>query len=782
MNGDARIGTDIAGFRIEELIRRGGMGVVYRAHQHHPRRYVALKLLAPELAEDPGFRQRFLQESNLAASIDHPNIIPVYSAGEVGDALFIAMRLVEGTDLKRLLRRDGRIDPNRTIHILSQVADALDVAHDRDLVHRDVKPSNILIVEGGGYRGRDHVYLSDFGLTKRIASDTGIKAGSEVTLTGKIVGTVDYVAPEQIQGKPVDGRSDQYALGCVLYECLAGRPPFPRESDMSVIYAHVVEPPPRLSEERPELHPSIDTVIARALSKEKDDRYPSCGALIEDARLALEASNQTQASELPPGVAPAVLPEAAPLPPLALQLQPPRSTGWRSARHEVIATNPSDLPVQATLRGDAGAPASVTVAPTDLLVEGGGTSTSSVTVRSRRGRLLGRAHDRGFRVWADSPSGPSVGVSGTFHQRPLVSWWAIGLVVVAVAGTLAGIVLANRPSPPVHHPRPPANDYPANFDVYLAFPGTDVVRDVTSTDHSENELPTWLDDETLVYVSIKNQVSDIWKLDLRTGTRTNLTADDPKYNDTEPTISRDRTKIAYVSDADGNYDIWTMNANGTEKRNITKRFSSVEKSPAWSPDGRTIAFVSDRDSGRREIWVMDADGRNPKELTPSVLQAGGPLSWQPDGPLIAFIVISRTDPFSVYVVNADTGEFYEVAHRTSKDLDPSWRPDGQGIVFVSDRSGHAEIWQVAATKDAVPCQLTSDRVHEKGPAVSPDGKKLAFVSAGPHGPRFTWFGATSSPGALETPPAGSTTPAGSAGSAATPSGGPSTAPTSFPCP
>jgi serine/threonine-protein kinase len=280
---DPRFGGEPAGYRIERLLGRGGMSVVYLAEDTRLRRRVALKLLAPELAEDTRFRERFLRESRLAASIDHPNVIPIYEAGETEGVLFIAMRFVEGTDLKALLEREGRLEPARALALLAQVAEALDVAHEQGLIHRDVKPGNMLI---SSRAGREHVYLSDFGLTKQTGSESGL------TESGQFMGTVDYVSPEQVARQPATAASDLYALGCVLFECLAGEPPFRAESLMGVLYGHVNEPVPSLRERRPELPEAIDPVIERALAKDPGERYPTCRELVEEARSALGVSGE----------------------------------------------------------------------------------------------------------------------------------------------------------------------------------------------------------------------------------------------------------------------------------------------------------------------------------------------------------------------------------------------------------------------------------------------------------------------------------------------------------
>jgi predicted Ser/Thr protein kinase len=272
-----RIGTELAGYRIERVLGRGGMSVVYLAHDPRLNRNVALKLLAPELAEDEAFRLRFLRESRLAASLDHPNVVPVYEAGEVDGLLYIAMRYVSGTDLKALLRAEGTLAPERALALAAQVASALDAAHERGLVHRDVKPSNVLLT---GRPGKEHCYLADFGLSTS-TSDRSLADARQV------VGTIDYVAPEQIRDVRVDGRADVYSLACLLYECLVGEVPFPRSSDVAVIYAHLEEPAPKASERAPTLSAAVDAVLQQGTAKLPDERWQTCGALLEAARSAL---------------------------------------------------------------------------------------------------------------------------------------------------------------------------------------------------------------------------------------------------------------------------------------------------------------------------------------------------------------------------------------------------------------------------------------------------------------------------------------------------------------
>src|SRR5437763_6384195 len=279
------------------------MGVVYRATHVHLGREVALKLLAPQLSGNDEFRRRFLRESQLAASLDHPNVITVYDAGDFNGTLYIAMRYVEGIDLAQLLREQGRLEPLAAVSLLDQVAAALDAAHEHGLVHRDVKPANVMIASG-------RCYLTDFGLTKQAAG----AASLSLTRTGSFLGTLHYAAPEQIEGREITAQTDVYALGCVLHECLTGSPPFTKDSEVALLYAHLSEPPPPPSQLRPELPRAIDDVVAKALAKSPEDRYGTCAELMAAARAALtEGAGPTVLAQPP---APPTVLAQPPAPPM----------------------------------------------------------------------------------------------------------------------------------------------------------------------------------------------------------------------------------------------------------------------------------------------------------------------------------------------------------------------------------------------------------------------------------------------------------------------------------
>jgi serine/threonine protein kinase len=293
------VGDEFGPYKIESALGRGGMGTVYLATHTRLERRVALKVIAPELADDPDFRARFLRESQLAASLDHPHVIPIYDADEVEGVLYLAMRYVDGPSLQSLIREREALSRADTLRIAEQIGGALDAAHAAGLIHRDLKPANILLTKAEG-----HSYLCDFGLAKRTSS-------RGITHAGSFLGTVDYCSPEQIRGEPLDGRADVYSFGCVLYHCLSGEPPYARESEVAVLQAHLNEPPPSLA-------PDLDGVFARAMAKDRDDRYATAGALTGDLRAAIV------------GEAPATVAAPAPRPTRveATQVIPRRRRRW----------------------------------------------------------------------------------------------------------------------------------------------------------------------------------------------------------------------------------------------------------------------------------------------------------------------------------------------------------------------------------------------------------------------------------------------------------------------
>ncbi len=351
-------GDDFAGYRIERRLGRGGMGILYLAIEPGLDRRVALKLIAPEAASEEVFARRFAEESRIAASIEHPNVVPIYSAGEEGGVPYIAMRYVAGSDLGRRVERDGKLAPAHAVALIAQVGNGLDAIHAAGLVHRDVKPANVLL---SGEEGDEHAYITDFGVARNVATQSGL------TQTGRFVGTLDYVAPEQISGSPVDARADVYALGCLLFKLLTGRVPFPREGEAARLYAHLNDPPPAPSLYVPEISMALDDVVARGMAKGPEDRYPSAGDLGRAAVAALSG-------------APIAIPERTVATGAAATVEP-----------RTMAPAPTEPTVESSATGPAD-PASPPTAETAVEVSTpieGKSSTSTKAAGRRRLALLG---------------------------------------------------------------------------------------------------------------------------------------------------------------------------------------------------------------------------------------------------------------------------------------------------------------------------------------------------------------------------------------------------------
>ena len=452
-------GARVAGYRLDEQIGRGGMAVVYRAYDVQLDRQVALKILDPALAEDSEFQQRFIRESKAAAAVDHPHIIPVFAAGQADGVLFIAMRYVAGADVRTLLDTEGPLPAWRAVGIAAQVASALDTAHDRGLVHRDVKPANMLRDRSTGPRA-EHVYLSDFGLSKTAL------AGVALTATGQLVGTLDYVAPEQIENRPVDGRADLYALACATFEMLAGAPPFNRDQSLAVLWAQLSEPPPPLTARRPDLPAAVNQVMTRALAKSPGARYQRCLDFVQALRAACQLA-PGESQEASPGPAQDIPvtspPRAAVSPPPAFGVPTPADPGEPVRAEPPGPLEPVTVPAQSSWfeppppaepapdAGPARQPAHPATDPGE-------------PVWAEPPRAADPAPEPAQSAWvepppraAEPPTGPLPPVTGPPPGGPadLRPRWRsrmvpalIGLVILGVAGT--GLAIAHR-----HHTTPP---------------------------------------------------------------------------------------------------------------------------------------------------------------------------------------------------------------------------------------------------------------------------------------------------------------------------------------
>jgi hypothetical protein len=370
-------GDEFAGYRVERRLGRGGMGILYLAVEPGLERRVALKLIAPEAAEDEVFARRFAEESRIAASIEHPNVVPIYAAGEERGVPYIAMRYVAGADLARRLTREGRLSPQNAVDLIAQIGNGLDAIHAAGLIHRDVKPANVLL---SGDDGGDHAYITDFGVARNVTTESGL------TQTGRFVGTLDYVAPEQISGGEVDARVDIYALGCLLFKLLTGEVPFPREGDAARLFAHLNDPPPAPSLYVSEVSMALDDVVIRAMSKSPDDRYPSAGDLGRAAQAALRGeASATPERTVATGAAATRTAETIAPPPAATR----EATAPTEATRPLVGGDAIAASGQGSSGGSrrwavvAGAAALVAAAAiVAILVSGGGGGDSNTTAQT----------------------------------------------------------------------------------------------------------------------------------------------------------------------------------------------------------------------------------------------------------------------------------------------------------------------------------------------------------------------------------------------------------------
>ena len=784
---DLRPGTEFAGYRIERALGRGGMSVVYLAEQERLRRKVALKILAPQLAEDERFRERFERESRLAASLDHPNVIPIYEAGASGGDLFIAMRYVEGTDLRTLLHEGGALEPSRAIAIVRQVAAALDAAHEQGLVHRDVKPGNVLLARQRGSEAGGHVYLSDFGLTKRSASDSGI------TGTGQFVGTLDYAAPEQFKGGTPDARTDVYSLGCVLFECLTGHPPFASENDAGLMYAHLQAPPPSATAARLGLPREIDGVVAKAMAKAPADRYPAAGTLADEASRALVPGAHGVTGDGPPQ----------------------RRTRWLVPTIAVALALVVGVVVSSMLRGDGPQPRSqgsrpplVTLSPTLPPVF----RTVQRPLSPDERRLL-----------TYIPEGVTGDCSPLDRDEP-------------IQGELATLICRTDDVEVLYELFPTDDLMDAAFQINVngttAPKGECATEDLAVTSYTVGSVPAgrvlcytihragdarfgdqgldqshieWTDENASIYAhAVRQDLGDLslyeWWLE--------SSGPNPPSSGTATALAKDRGAAAAPRLRDGSYLVslrhpvdradngtygihiedgeYEMSFDGTVDQHGSVLLKKVD-GIIFDPEACPTAFLGSTDGGLRpaefawsargdsitwkyqeggvcagpqgglerftwtrapagviavekggEIVLVDADGFGVEDLTADAeTDPNFSPDWSSDGSMIVFAGAGRD--YDLYVMNADGTDVRQLTDEIGDELQPAWSPDGQRIAFAFDDLGGGTEFRsgvVVVNTDGTGwtelVMLEGKSVYQ--PVWSPDGDRIAFSAfdAGGH--------------------------------------------------
>ncbi|MCB0253069.1 MAG: protein kinase [Anaerolineae bacterium] len=721
-------------YALQEELGRGGMGVVYRAFDTSLRRQVAVKVLASHLAGDPLFVQRFHREAIAAGNLHHNNIVTIYDvgvergAGDYGqDINFIIMQFVEGESLDQWLRRQRRPMPLADAAlVVHQIGDALQYAHDQGMVHRDVKPSNVMLSDNG------HVTLMDFGL---------VRAGelSQLTQSGSVLGTPAYMAPEQITGATVDRRADVYAFGVVIYELLIGQTPFVRTTPMAVAHAHVYDPPPPLREKRPDLPPSVEAVVMKALSKEPSGRYNDAGPLAADF-------DRVSTGQMPVFVGAAALgtttPMTRPQPARGTPSSPPpppaRTGKSGASRLWLIATIVAllFLAAVAAYMAFSGRGAQTTTTPETPIVEPEATASPLPVV------VLVDPTETG--TPQEPPSTDTPVVESTTHT-PIP-------VVVAPTATpdpTATPVSTATPAPtetPTSTPAPPAvlAAQPVNLrsgpdEVF------DRVGELQAGDSllitGRNSDGSWLEVQTgegalaWVLAQLVDTQGDLGSVALASYIPQLPTS-------TPPPAAQLSGRIVFArNDAggqDGASEIYRYDlASGTTVR-LTNDGDN-DWIPRWSPDGRRIAFTSNRansDRSNYDIWAMNADGSSPQRII-STGAWDDYASWSPATPgLLAFSTTASTDGVfnsEIHVSNGQ-GEPRRITYNTGKDEWPSWSPDGQRIVHSSEIDGSRDIVITEVASGATQ-RIYGTARDENEPAWSPDGRWIVFSARnGPDDP------------------------------------------------
>jgi Tol biopolymer transport system component len=577
------------------------MAEVFLAQDPRLKRNVALKVLSPELADEEEFRARFARESELAASIGHPNIVPIYEAGEFEGRLYIAMRYVEGQDLGTILEQRGRLAPAQALPIFEQVGKALDAAHARGLVHRDVKPANILIVGDVSGSAPPHCYLCDFGLTKRANTLT------DPSLTGHIMGTLDYISPEQIRGEAIDGRADVYALGCVIYQALTGEVPFAKDEDVAVIYAHLNEAPPRTTVADPELPEALDAVVATALAKDRDLRYPTCGALVSAARQALGDSVLA-----PPGETPSVVPKR--------QARPRRGRGWIAAIAAALVAAAAVVALLLTRVGSGPtAPPRIVYSNDDFELFTVAVAGDADPVRLTRDSWIESQPSWGpndrIAFVSDEKGNQDIFVTN-LDGSPPTQLTVVGAEDTGPAWSPDGLQIAFV-----------SDRGDADGEAIFVMRADGKAQRLLTDGDGHDGSPAWSHGGTkIAFASQRNGLQKVFIIDLATDEVTQVTTG--TGTDGRPTWSPDDQQIAFSRDEAETSHIYVINVDGTGEQQLTAPITGGTN-PAWSPDGERIAYVGLR-RGNRDIFLIGAGGRGDNRLTRTIADERDP-SWSPEG-------------------------------------------------------------------------------------------------------------------------------------------------------
>ena len=726
------IGKTLGQYQIIEEIGRGGMAVVYKAYQPSLNRHVAIKVLPPQLTFDTTFVRRFQQEARSAAKLGHPNIVTVHDVGEEEGIRYIVMQLLEGEPLNQVIRREGQMGLERVVGIVAQVASALDYAHAQGFVHRDVKPSNIIV-------GRDgHATLTDFGIAK--AAD-----GTKLTRTGTVMGTPEYMSPEQAKGEAVGSATDVYSLGIVVYEMLAGRVPFKAESTLAVLHKQAYERAAPVRRHAPHLPGGVDGVLAKTLAKNPAERFSSAGGLAGALqKVAKGKPFRYVEREAPTIAAPAigkkrvswVVPVAAGV--VAVALVALTVLGFRGRDEpipepvpEVIVTERATPLPTAAVPTDTPAPWPTVTVPAEETSTPTTAPTATPTAVPGKPQVVARqvinVYSGPGEDYAKAGQTTSDQTLDVIARNPEGTWWRVCCVGGEPVWIEAGLVEVRGPvddvpvatvAPPL--PTPTPTPIPTSTFTPTPIPADTPVPTPTAT---PTRIPTLRVDLAFVGAHADANGREIYVLYEGDPNPHRLTFS--PGNDGYPAVSPSRTLIAFEAGRHGEEygsDIWLMNSDGSNQRRLTDARGD-DAQPALSPDGRRIAFISTRE-GTSQIYLMNLDGSGVTPV-PAPGWCFGP-SFSPDGRQLVFVSTEDSKVHHVFVINLDGSGLRQITSEPAHYENPSFAPDGQAIIFQSNHLGPREIMRINLNGTGLK-NLSSNPADDSQPVLSWDGQRIAFT-------------------------------------------------------
>ncbi|MEO8608278.1 MAG: protein kinase [Chloroflexota bacterium] len=684
---DDLIGKSVGGYDILDVVGRGGMATVYRAQQKSMNRVVALKVLPEQYVHDDTYIQRFNQEVEIVAKLEHRNIVPVYDYGEHESRPYIAMRYMSAGSVDDLLS-NGSLEIEHIVNIIDQIAPALDYAHSKHVLHRDLKPSNVLLDDDGG------AYLTDFGIA-RVLGETGNKG---ITTQG-VVGTPSYMSPEQAQGQPLDNRSDIYALGIMLFELATGRRPFESDTPYSIAVMQVTTPPPSARVFNPQISFAVEEVIYKSLKKKREERYPHAVALSEALKRAMNkpisSIHDTQPGMLRPTLRPQM--EAQPasnIPPPLVQQQP-------------VYTPP---PV----------------------------SVHQPTPNPPPSGYMRRRRKNGNGVWMSAAIGGLVGcgllavlvVIAVLVLNGIANSRGTSLVPTPSAAPDNNAIIDPNSAQPTLDPTSEAARNALIPDVPTNTPG---VAPVGVRDTPTLEPGIKGAGKGIVYFSERDRRYALFKLDFETGVEIQLT--DGQHADTYPSVSPDGQHIAFQSDRDGDFEIYVMDIDGNNVRQITNN-SVGDRLPAWSPDGQWVGFATE-DATNKTVYNLYEAHPDGSEL--HVLFGDNTFNshprWSPDGRYIVYTSGSYNDAATYEIMLLDTasGGTTRLTNNNFKDSSPNFSRDGTQILFITsgpDNNANGKAAIAIMNRDGSDRRILYDGAgYETGVNYNPDGRYITFTSS-----------------------------------------------------